>query len=71
MADMFDVTSKRGSIWHCWDPHIHTPGTALQFNVNFDQLKQAWSKTRYEVAVGSGVGVCGFQGAAWSRLNGG
>lgn len=29
MADMFDVQSKRGSIWHRWDPHIHTPGTAL------------------------------------------
>lgn len=26
MADMFDVQSKRGSIWHRWDPHIHTPG---------------------------------------------
>ncbi len=26
---MFDVQSKRGSIWHRWDPHIHTPGTAL------------------------------------------
>ena len=25
----FDVKSKRGSIWHRWDPHIHTPGTAL------------------------------------------
>lgn len=29
MADMFDVQSKRGSLWHRWDPHIHTPGTAL------------------------------------------
>ena len=29
MAAMFDVQSKRGSIWHRWDPHIHTPGTAL------------------------------------------
>jgi hypothetical protein len=29
MADIFDVQSKRGSIWHRWDPHIHTPGTAL------------------------------------------
>ena len=26
---MFAVQSKRGSIWHRWDPHIHTPGTAL------------------------------------------
>jgi len=25
----FDVKSKLGSIWHRWDPHIHTPGTAL------------------------------------------
>ena len=29
MADAFEVQSKRGSIWHRWDPHIHTPGTAL------------------------------------------
>ncbi|WP_017922585.1 TrlF family AAA-like ATPase [Burkholderia glumae] len=29
MADDYDVQSKRGSIWHRWDPHIHTPGTAL------------------------------------------
>jgi hypothetical protein len=29
MADVYDVQSKRGSIWHRWDPHIHTPGTAL------------------------------------------
>lgn len=29
MADMFDVQSKRGSIWHRWDPHIRTPGAAL------------------------------------------
>lgn len=29
MTDVFDVQSKRGSIWHRWDPHIHTPGTAL------------------------------------------
>jgi len=29
MADMFHVQSKRGSIWHRWDPHLHTPGTAL------------------------------------------
>lgn len=24
-----DVQSKLGSKWHRWDPHIHTPGTAL------------------------------------------
>lgn len=24
-----DVHSERGSVWHRWDPHIHTPGTAL------------------------------------------
>ena len=29
MTGAFDVQSKRGSIWHLWDPHIHTPGTAL------------------------------------------
>jgi hypothetical protein len=29
MADAYEVQSKRGSIWHRWDPHIHTPGTAL------------------------------------------
>jgi len=29
MAGAPDVQNKRGSIWHRWDPHIHTPGTAL------------------------------------------
>ncbi|EOX9900098.1 TPA: TrlF family AAA-like ATPase [Pseudomonas aeruginosa] len=29
MADEFDVQSDLGSLWHRWDPHIHTPGTAL------------------------------------------
>ena len=29
MDNPFDVQSKRGSLWHRWDPHIHTPGTAL------------------------------------------
>lgn len=29
MKTQFDIQSKRGSIWHRWDPHIHTPGTAL------------------------------------------
>ncbi|WP_349970018.1 hypothetical protein [Pseudomonas caspiana] len=29
MADEFVVQSDRGSLWHCWDPHIQTPGTAL------------------------------------------
>lgn len=29
MADAFIVQSDRGSVWHRWEPHIHTPGTAL------------------------------------------
>jgi len=29
MAGAIDTQNKRGSIWHRWDPHIHTPGTAL------------------------------------------
>jgi hypothetical protein len=29
MGRSFDVQSKQGSLWHRWDPHIHTPGTAL------------------------------------------
>jgi hypothetical protein len=29
MADPFELQSKRGSLWHRWDPHIHTPGTVL------------------------------------------
>lgn len=28
MADDFSPVSAKGSIWHRWDPHIHTPGTA-------------------------------------------
>lgn len=33
----FDVQSARGSIWHRWDPHIHTPGTALNDQYNGDK----------------------------------
>ena len=29
MASSFSAEDKRGSLWHRWDPHIHTPGTAL------------------------------------------
>lgn len=29
MGGAFDVQSKQGSLWHRWDPHLHTPGTAL------------------------------------------
>lgn len=29
MSVAFDVQSNVGSLWHRWDPHIHTPGTAL------------------------------------------
>lgn len=29
MEEAFEIQSARGSVWHCWDPHIHTPGTAL------------------------------------------
>ena len=25
----YQVESQTGSLWHRWDPHIHTPGTAL------------------------------------------
>ncbi|AOK17109.1 hypothetical protein WT26_14535 [Burkholderia cepacia] len=40
MAETLDVESERGSIWHRWEPHIHTPGTALN-----DQYigKAAWN----------------------------
>jgi energy-coupling factor transporter ATP-binding protein EcfA2 len=31
-----DSVSKRGSLWHRWDPHIHAPGTILN-----DQYKGA------------------------------
>lgn len=29
MQDVLEPVSTRGSLWHKWDPHIHTPGTAL------------------------------------------
>lgn len=29
MAASFDAPNRRGSVWNRWDPHIHTPGTAL------------------------------------------
>ena len=30
------VKNKQGSVWHRWDPHIHTPGTALEDQFNDD-----------------------------------
>jgi hypothetical protein len=41
MGEAFQVQSVRGSVWHRWDPHIHTPGTALN-----DQYigKAAWAE---------------------------
>ncbi|KVC57130.1 hypothetical protein WI72_14690 [Burkholderia ubonensis] len=49
MAEMFEVESARGSVWHRWDPHIHTPGTALNdqyigetaWNTFFDKIEAA------------------------------
>lgn len=40
MEGEFELQSVRGSIWHRWDPHIHTPGTALN-----DQYigQEAWN----------------------------
>ena len=29
MGNSIDASNPRGSAWHRWDPHIHTPGTAL------------------------------------------
>src|SRR5690348_16860522 len=29
MSNDFQITSPKGSLWHRWDPHVHTPGTAL------------------------------------------
>ncbi len=29
MTEKLESTDARGSLWHRWDPHIHTPGTAL------------------------------------------
>jgi energy-coupling factor transporter ATP-binding protein EcfA2 len=29
MPDINKTHSDRGSLWHRWDPHIHTPGTVL------------------------------------------
>lgn len=33
---MGDSKNSRGSIWHRWDPHIHTPGTILSNNFGTD-----------------------------------
>jgi len=40
MEAAVEIQNVRGSIWHRWDPHIHTPGTALN-----DQYigEAAWS----------------------------
>lgn len=29
MGGVLELESKQGSLWHRWDPHLHTPGTAL------------------------------------------
>lgn len=29
MNTEYKAENARGSVWHRWDPHIHTPGTAL------------------------------------------
>ena len=29
MGRVLDLESKQRSLWHRWDPHLHTPGTAL------------------------------------------
>ena len=31
------IRSTKGSIWHRWDPHIHTPGTVLEDKYPKDQ----------------------------------
>lgn len=36
MGGVLNLESKQGSLWHRWDPHLHTPGTALN-----DQYKGA------------------------------
>src|SRR4051812_48127345 len=29
MGSSVNASDLRGSVWHRWDPHLHTPGTAL------------------------------------------
>src|SRR6266702_5676929 len=35
-----DAQSARGSVWHRWDPHIHTPQTVL--NNQLGNSPEAW-----------------------------
>jgi energy-coupling factor transporter ATP-binding protein EcfA2 len=37
MTETFDTANTRGSLWHRWDPHIHTPGTALNNGYSGDE----------------------------------
>ena len=37
-VSLSDTQNARGSLWHRWDPHIHTPGTLLADNFG----KDAW-----------------------------
>jgi ABC-type lipoprotein export system ATPase subunit len=34
MADTLYINNFRGSVWHRWEPHIHTPGTVLNDQYN-------------------------------------
>nr|WP_157845645.1 hypothetical protein [Herbaspirillum huttiense] len=37
MTETFNTTNIRGSLWHRCDPHIHTPGTALNNGYSGDE----------------------------------
>ncbi|NQE47517.1 TrlF family AAA-like ATPase [Herbaspirillum rubrisubalbicans] len=37
MTETFDAANTRGSLWHRWDPHIHTPGTAMNNGYSGDE----------------------------------
>ncbi len=38
-AKRYQVTSRQGSLWHRWDPHIHAPGTILNNQFGPDAWK--------------------------------
>ena len=42
------ASNRRGSVWHSWDPHVHTPGTSMNNQFGADD----WDEylTRIEAA---------------------
>lgn len=58
-----DVYSERGSEWHRWDPHIHTPGTVLNDQYSgADPWEEFLSKVETSSPVIEALGITDYFG---------